>query len=359
MRITGVGGNGFTAGVFAQGSSTELQVRNVTQSGDHAYCVNIANGDFNLIEGCTSYAQGSATGVFGFVLSTCSYSDIVNCFSFDSYHEAFNLTDCTYCRIMGCTGRWDASGSDFGISVAGSTGSGPSQFNQVIGNTLYNAYSSGICVALHSQDTLVSGNTLSGCGHRAGGTTSQLLSYTDTAGQVCSRNRWSDNYCSTSVATTYGYYESLAGGSTIDSNLVDRNTFVNVTTRYSAFAGTATMVVDHEWQTWTPTITNTGGGGFTTTVQAARYQLNGKGCSGVLVFTVTAAGGGGYINVTLPFGGVSANAGAANGFETVTAGLAVGGSIGTTGINSLRTYNNTATAVLNYKIYLTFNYEMA
>jgi hypothetical protein len=107
--------------------------------------------------------------------------------------------------------------------------------------------------------------------------------------------------------------------------------------------------------TWTPTLTNSGGGGFTTTVQAAQYVVSSRLCTFVLVFTVTAAGGGGYVDITLPFTPVT-NAGAMSGAETAVTGSAVCGSITAAG-NRLRTYNNGALAVLNYQCFVTGTFE--
>lgn len=359
MVLTGSGGAGINVGVYADTTSSEFQVRDVSHSGLHAYTVNISSGAFNVIERCKSYAM-TAIGVFAFTLSGCTLSNIINCYSRDSYHEAANITNCTYCGIIGCHFEWTGvNGIDFGISVAGSVAGGGGQYNVVANNVIQNSYSAALCVGLNASNNLFANNVAHDCGYRAGVNSALMLAYTGAVGEINGFNRFSDNVCITTSGTaTYGVRESQFAGSTINNNIYDRNTMVGITNRYSSFANSAT-VIDHEWQTFVPTITNTGGGGFTTSVQSARYQLNGKRCSGVLVFTVTNAGGGGYINITLPFTGVSANAGVAVGMETVVAGLSVGGSIGLTSINSLRTYNNTATAVLNYKFYINFDYEMA
>ncbi len=122
-------------------------------------------------------------------------------------------------------------------------------------------------------------------------------------------------------------------------------------------AGTSSRIVRDVWQTWVPVITNTGGGGFTTTVQAARYQLNGKGCNFYLTFTVTAIGGGGYCQFVTPFTSTAVS-GAISGME---AALGNGGLCGIIGGGNciLRYYNNAPTVVLNAQYWVSGYFEIA
>ncbi len=142
---------------------------------------------------------------------------------------------------------------------------------------------------------------------------------------------------------------------TIDA-VANGNEFNGCTTDI-ADAGTGSRIVRDVWETWTPTITNTGGGGFTTTLQGARYQRNGRGCFFHLEFTVTAVGGGGYCQFTTPLGSAAAG-GAISGME---AALGNGGLCGIVGGGNciIRYYNNAATAVLNAQYWVSGYFEMA
>jgi Pectate lyase superfamily protein len=357
MLITGVGGNGILTGVYSQSTSSDFKVRNVNISGGHNYGVNLGGGGGNLIEDCTASAGNTTSGVFNFNLSLCTRSAIRNCFSVDSYREAANLTDCTYCTISGVSGVWTGVvGVDFGISINGTVAGGGSFGNVIIGNTVDNSSSSAYAVAGHSQNNIVTDNAAKNCGYRAGGTSSLLLVYTTSVGDTNSGNRFSNNVCTTVAGTTTnGCYESLAGGTTIANNIFDRNTLVGCTTRYSVVS--TAIIIDHEWVTWAPTITASGGGGFTATANRARYNLNGKQCNIDLVITVTNAGGGGYVNFTLPFT-AAAFGGPICGKETAVSGLMISGFVNGTNCE-LATYVVGNTAVLNYVLRVSGAYEIA
>jgi len=78
----------------------------------------VRTSEAHLISGCK--AEGAAGASFAFSLTLCNYSSIVNCFSKNSNHEAFQLTDTYYCSILGCRGEWTSTnGTDIGISING------------------------------------------------------------------------------------------------------------------------------------------------------------------------------------------------------------------------------------------------
>ncbi len=361
MRITAVGGS-IDTGVFSQSPASETQVEGVVIVGNHNYGILLGGGVFNSIRSCSAYAM-AATGseVFSFALSLCSLSSISDCYSLDSRREAVNLTDCLSCTISDCNLEWTGvNGIDFAISINGTQAGGGSRYNTVAGNVMRNSYTSAIVVAGHSSYNTISDNNAYDCAYRVGAGGSMLACFTSAAGDVNTANRFSDNNANTVTgAPTYGALESQAGGSTCTGNLWDRNVLNGCTTRYS-FAVSGSKIVDHEWQTWAPTVTNSAGGGFTSTVQAARYQINGKGVNFVLRVTVTNAGAGGFVSATLPPGFTPvANGGSCAGLEVTVTGSAVVGQITAAGINQMRLYNTNPTAVLNYSIVVSGYYEVA
>lgn len=110
-------------------------------------------------------------------------------------------------------------------------------------------------------------------------------------------------------------------------------------------------------RTWVPVLTNTGGGAFAYTVQAARYTFAGKFVHFLLMATITNAGGGGFVNVTVMPTVPVANGGMAMGEEVAVVGGSISGQINAAGINTLRLAGVGATAVLNYQLWVFGLYE--
>ncbi len=110
------------------------------------------------------------------------------------------------------------------------------------------------------------------------------------------------------------------------------------------------------WTNWTPTITNAGGGGFTTTVQKARYIQYGKQIHYLIAFTVTAVGGGGYISFTNPVTGVNTEDGIATGTELTVGWIVTGYIKGAT--TQIWKWDGSIINTVNYKFVLTGMYEV-
>ncbi len=356
MRITAVGGS-IDTGIFTQVAS-ETQVEGVVITGNHNYGIVLGGGVFNSIRNCSSYAMAATgTEVFAFALSDCALSSISDCYSRDSRREAANLTNCLSSTISDCCFEWTGvNGTDFGISINGTVAGGGSKYNVVSGNTILNSYTTAIAVAGHSAYNTVSDNNCYECAWRIGGG-AMLACFTQVAGDVNTNNRFTDNVVTNVTAGALtGFIEIQAGGSTIGVNLADRNTLVGCTTRYTLVSGSS-QIVDHTWITWAPTVSNSAGGGVFT-VQAARYQINGRGINFVFKCTVTNAGAGGFVSATLPFTPVALG-GTANGIETAVVGDLIAGTITAAGIFQLRRPGTLPTCVLNYQLQVSGYYEAA
>jgi hypothetical protein len=360
-RFLGTGVAGINTCVGTTVNATAVVVEECFFEGVFSYAVNLASGAFNRI------VNNAANGSFNFTycLEKCTHSVIENNQSFNSQFESFQITDSQFCSILNNRAAWVAPfGQDFGISVAGNTIE--CKFCVVAGNTLDNSYKAGIALASFTTNTLVQGNNLHNCAVReqlAVGPTAMIGLYTDGAGQLCAYNRIQNNTLWTDTTPiTYGISEIPPfAGSPVDNNFFDNNQIFNTIAPFPyQIQGAATNVIDPVWRNWVPTLTTNLGGGFTASVQTARYQVNGKSCTFNLKITVTAPGTpNAYVNATLPFTPV-ANGGVANGLELAVIGELVAGGINASGISQLRRLNAAGfTNVLNYQLAVAGTYEIA
>lgn len=227
VRLQGTGVAGIAVGVYCDTAASYMTVEDVYQGGPHAYSVNLASGQFNTIRNCQSFNAS----VFAFTLANNLLSTIDSCQAFESGFEGAHILDSQYCSIVNCRLFWNAGGSDFGISLNNT--STEVKFCVVENNVIINSYKAGIALAESVSNCLIQNNDLYNCGVRAMAAppSSMMGAYTVTAGRSNVRNRIQNNNCYADAgAVTYGFIETQAGGTTVDYNFLDQNTFVGATT---------------------------------------------------------------------------------------------------------------------------------
>jgi len=309
------------------GNLSRMHVEDCDFTGVHTYGCELINGDGLMINNCRS--KGNTGAGFAFGLSGATYSEISGCYSLDSSHEAFQLTDCSYSSIIGNHGAWVTLGTDFGISINGTAIT--ATFNKIVGNTLINSYSSGIALADWSQGTIVADNVLRNCAVRA--TTAaipnvaDMICYTVTAGAQNHNNTFTNNTAiSEGGTTTYGFLENNGGGggSVVDNNFCKDNLISGITTQF-LLSGANSKFYDLNFQTYVPVVTSGSGTITSYTINVAAYLLRGKAIELQLDITITDHGtGGGALIVTLPIAAAT-NGGALSGRDIVNSGKGVDG----------------------------------
>ena len=283
-------------------------------------------------------ATGAAGAGFAFSLAGCTLSEILSCYSKDSNHEAFQLTDCYYCTISGNHAEWSTGGIDFACSIQGTAGS---RFNKIIGNSFLNSNKEAIALADNTQYTLVANNVGKDCGVRAG--RGALIAYTVTASAANNNNTFQGNKFANEAGNLINYFlESQGGtGAIVDSNTAQDNAFSGVFTGAKYLVvGSNTKIFDPDWISYTPAITAASGTITAYTVNSAQYRRRGKEIALQFDVTITTPGtAAGTLLVGLPFLATTGG-GAVAGRETINTGYLVGGQAN--GANmTVVTYNNT------------------
>lgn len=306
------GGVGCRVGVYAVGginNTKDLTVDRCSMTGTFEYAVVFgATCEHSRMRNCRS--EGGVGG-FAFSLADCLFSYIEGCFSKNSSHEAFQITDCDYCTILGCHGEWENGfGQDMGISINGDVSA---RFNKVLGCTLINSFGAGIGVANFTQYSLIANNQLRNCGTRGtaagsgGSNICAIVGYTDAPGALCNNNKFTKNEVITESGTvTYGYgeFQTGGGGATVDGNIIEDNRIVGAGTKL-LLVGPSTRIADHDVVAFTPTV-SAAVGTITTAAASLNYVRRGRLVRFHVTVTITNNGtGAGAVLVTLPFSAVS------------------------------------------------------
>lgn len=170
---------GFHCGILCS-NSHYANISGVRIDGYPAYGINfgLSNNCYITNCYCSNTGEGNGfgkplTGAFAFSFGECTYCTYDSCTSINSAVEAFNATDCSYCTISDNTASWTelvtfVNSHDFGISLATTLTDGTkhSNYNKVIGNTLYNSAKCGLLNNGNSLYNTFEDNVLSECGTR-------------------------------------------------------------------------------------------------------------------------------------------------------------------------------------------------
>lgn len=320
VDATGTATNSFTT-CFQGENCLDVLVEGMRTTGLPAYSGVFGAGTFfSRFVNC--HTEGTS-GAFGYSLGGCAYSHIEGCIARNTSHEAFQITDSSYCSIAGCTAEWDTGfGVDAGISINGQYPL-ESRGNKVIGNTINNSYALGLLCANHSILNLFAGNVLRDCGVRGyaeapTASSTVMGQYTDIAAAACSGNTFRDNKIATETgAVLNGFFEANngGGGAAISSTNVIDNEWQGggvITARYT-FADASSRAFDLDWRTFTPTIAPSGGAITSYTVNSAQYRRRGASVEMTLDITITNAGTGSG-TLTILFGSGAPNAATNGGF---------------------------------------------
>jgi hypothetical protein len=257
--------------------------------------------------GC--HCQGAVN--FGYYLGGAQHSLIEGCTSYNTGHEAFQITNGSYCTIQGNTCEWDSStGTDCGISVAGDTAA-LTRYNLVANNVIVNAYASGLLCADFADHNTFAGNILKDCGVRgtAGGgsgtTIAGMGQYTSLAAADCSNNIFRGNkIAAVSGAVSYGFAEFNSGaGATMTSNALLDNTWSGTHTTPYLFVSSTSYADDGTWRDGSITIASSIGTITAYTVTTAKFRRRGKTSFFRAIIVVTNNGtGAGGLDVFFPTG---------------------------------------------------------
>lgn len=354
---------GFESACFALSgtqSNKAIHVRNGRVSGtfDNAAGMNGCYESSIRFNRC----EGTGTTGFSFSLNKCFHSDISHNYSKNSENEAFQLTDTRYCTIALNHAEWDnSSGDDFGISIDGTAVGGFTlRFNKVIGNTIRNSYKSGLACANYGQYNLLADNVLYDAGVRFGD--AAITCYVSDYASATSYGNSFLNNVAINEAGSVDYFvrETTGGGSmSIDSNNYNGNIFAGTVdvARYS-LVGANSKFQENEWINYGPSITPATGSLTSTTINSARYKVDGKLINVQFDVTITDNGtGAGNISVGLPIT-ADTNGGGLCGREIAISGKTISGQASGAAV-TLTNYDNSYPGGTNARLVVSGIYRAA